>query len=211
MQITNYNLQQTTKLQHKGRFFNAFLIYSILSNEKQTKPTKQNGNSLKQSLPPPLFFRRRLCVNTSTEMHQESAVTNSWHCRQSVTCCCFYRSSSRTAALCFAGVLSTHACPGRQVCWSPAGAELGTAAEDAPAAKMPALWGDGLPAPRMFSAPFFGKKELLLWSSHFIKASCHSAALARCNSIEQNQEKAVSSLAGYNRASFSFGKQKEGA
>lgn len=60
------------------------------------------------------------------------------------------------------------------------------------AAKFPALEGAGLPASQTFSAPFFGKKELLPWNCHFIKQRCRSASLARFNSADQNQGKAVS-------------------
>lgn len=127
MQITNHSFQQTTELQHKGSFFQCIPHLQHSSQYKE----KKESNPLKQNLPPPLVFFRWHCVNTSFEIHQEIAVMNSWHCRQSVTCYCFKRLSSRMAVLDFGRVLSTHTCPERQACRSSAGAEQGTVTENA--------------------------------------------------------------------------------
>lgn len=127
MQITNHSFQQTTELQHKGSFFQCIPHLQHSSQYKE----KKESNPPKQNLPPPLVFFRWHCVNTSFEIHQEIAVMNSWHCRQSVTCYCFKRLSSRMAVLDFGRVLSTHTCPERQACRSSAGAEQGTVTENA--------------------------------------------------------------------------------
>lgn len=158
MQIANYNFQQTTQLQHRGRFsmHSSFTAFQPMCLNKKATP-------LKQSLPPHLFFTAVDTVWTHPLKH-----TRKWQWWTHDIAKCHMLQFQKVIKSDGSPVFwwsAKHTCLSRRAwqqrmpctsCWRSA-------------ARFPVLEGSGLPAPYAFSAPFFGKKELVPWSSHFIK------------------------------------------